>query len=406
MKPWRLVILSVVAGFLLSAGQSIHVAVGPRCPLGATIIPAGAGIQSYLDAGGIGAAFCLEAGLYRPLATLRPKQDQSLYGVPGKTIIDGTGRGALFDGSAGPSGVSISDLVVQKATTNVRTGDGWVLDGVLSRQAAQYGIALKGQAPVVRNSRALDNGRYGIASSSSVNALVENTEIAGNNTRLLHPATAGGTKFSRTLGLVLRGNSVHHNFGSGIWFDVDSYGGLVEGNTSSYNLDFPFGTGHLFPIGNGIRIEISCNIRVIGNTVVGNQGPGIAIDGAEDNLIQGNEVVASSGHVGIRIAVQDDRTTEPSHVNCPAESRSATGNTVVNNDITMQGNDDSYNGLEHRRAGGNSSGNSFEANAYHMADCDALRWKWRVGSGQIKVNFATWQSTYAQDQLGTCDQVL
>jgi parallel beta-helix repeat protein len=402
----RLVILSAVAGSVLAAAQPVHAAVGPRCPIGATIIPAGAGIQRYLDAGGIGTAFCLEAGLYRPGTTLRPKQDQGLFGIPTETIIDGTGRGALFDGSSGPSGVSIYDLVVQKAITNIRTGDGWVVDGVLSRQAGQYGIALKGQAPVVRNSRALDNGRFGISSASSVNALIENTEIAGNNTRLLDPATAGGTKFSRTLGLVLRGNYVHHNFGRGIWFDVDSYGALVEGNTSSYNLDYAFSTGHRFPVGDGIRVEISCHVQVIGNTVVGNQGPGIAIDGTENSLIRGNRVVAPPRYVGIRIAVQDMRTSEPPHVNCPAELRSASDNTILGNDVTMQGNDNSHNGLEHRRAAGNSSGNSFEANAFHVADCAALRWKWRAGSVQVTVNFPTWQTTYAQDQSGTCDHVL
>src|SRR4029450_322849 len=72
------------------------------------------------------------------------------------------------------------------------------------------------------------NGRYGLVVTrpcdgcpGPVRVIVEDSEIAFNNTRMLPTSDdAGGTKFSGgTDGMIVRGNEVHDNYGSGLWWD-------------------------------------------------------------------------------------------------------------------------------------------------------------------------------------------
>ena len=89
---------------------------------------------------------------------------------------------------------------------------------------------------------------------------------------------AGGSKFVRTVGLVLRNSVFHDNLCNGIWLDVDTYDSTIENNTSVRNEK------------DGIRVEVSHKMEISGNTVADNGGWGIYLSNAPDADVSGNTV--------------------------------------------------------------------------------------------------------------------
>ena len=97
---------------------------------------------------------------------------------------------------------------------------------------------------------------------------------------------AGGTKWSHTRNLTVRNNFSHHNFGPGLWTDVDniytlfennlvedneargifhelSYDAIIRWNTARRN-----GNGNVFPwwaTGAGVEVLSSPNVEIYGN---------------------------------------------------------------------------------------------------------------------------------------------
>jgi hypothetical protein len=383
-------------------------AAASRCPAGGTVIPAGAAIQTYLNAGATGAAFCLQAGIYRPTKQIFPRQGQSLYGVPGGTVIDGAKVPAVFNGSQDKptdvTGVGLYDLTVQNAKSiDIRTNSGWVVDGVIAQGSGMYGIVVRGTAPVVRNSIARNNFRFGISGGWSIDAVVQGDTITNNNTGLNPPGYSGATHFTNTVGMQVLDNTVYANYGRGIWFDIDSADALVQGNTVYGEIDYPYPTSP-FSSGDGIRIEISCRISVLDNVVYGNGGPQIAMDGADDSTVQGNTVAAPAGQPAVRVAPQDDRTKEPlgGWKNCDRTLRTSVRDHVMGNDITQVGSV-SYSGVLQKKKTSDTSGTTFDADAYHVPNCAAPLWRWWNGSKLVQVSFATLQNVYHQELTGTCD---
>jgi Right handed beta helix region len=389
---------------------------GSRCPAGGTEVPAGASLQAYLSAGAQGDAFCLDAGTYLPAKVLRPRSGQRLYGVPGATVIDGLAKTpSLFDscsltGSTGrcaptdPTGVQLYDLTLQNAKTyDVRTGSGWLLDDIVAIGSGQYGIVLRGSGTVVQNSFAEHDGRFGITASFTEGGAILNDVIAYNNSPANPPGNSGATHFTNTRNLQVLDNNVHDNYGRGIWFDIDSADALIQGNTVSNEINYNEGIG--FAVGDGIRVEISCRITVQDNVAFANQGPQIPIDGSDGDIVTGNIVTAPAGQPGIRIAPQDQRTTQPANNgNCDSTPKTARDNTVSGNDITLQGTNPSadYDGIQQQNGASDTSGTVFESNTYHVANCATHLWHWWNGSGLVKVGFATTQSVYGQEPGGTC----
>jgi hypothetical protein len=94
-----------------------------------------------------------------------------------------------------------------------------------------------------------DNGQAGIGggignpsvpSTASVNSgiLIQGNVINHNNYAHFDPGFgAGGFKIGATSGIVMRGNTVQNNEGSGIHFDAYSQNELVDGNTITDNSD-------------------------------------------------------------------------------------------------------------------------------------------------------------------------
>jgi hypothetical protein len=137
-----------------------------------------------------------------------------------------------FGGSA--SNVTISALVIEKFASPaqngaIKGGTGWRIDGNEIRFNHGIGLHMANGRRVINNN-IHHNGQMGIGGASA-DALVENNEIAYNNTAGYNDFwEAGGTKFVYSNNLTIRNNYVHHNDGPGLWTDIDNIDVLYEGN--------------------------------------------------------------------------------------------------------------------------------------------------------------------------------
>lgn len=262
----------------------------------------------------------------------------------GHTVETSVTRSAFF-GSA--DGVVIRDLVIEKYATPAQEGaidsrannlgvkgTNWVVDNVEARLNHGTGVHLTDFGQLL-NSFAHHNGQQGVVANGT-GVLVEGTEISFNNTaRFRLDWEGGGTKFVGD-DIVIRNNHSHDNYGTGLWFDINSQNGLIEGNTVERNfragiffevskggvirnnyaahngLDDPRGEVWLWS--GGITVASSEDVEIYGNTLVNNANGITAIQQARGNFpwgdprvvknlfVHDNHVTMDRGHTG---AVQD-----------------------------------------------------------------------------------------------------
>jgi hypothetical protein len=211
------------------------------------------------------------------------------------------------------SDVTIRDLLIEKYATPAQSGAvqaqepgngargiGWLVEDVEIRGAHGAGIRT-GDETIVRRVYSHHNGQMGISVSGGTNVLVEDSEFAFNNIAGFRWAwEAGGSKFTRTDGLVIRENYAHDNIGPGLWTDIDNVNTLYESNRVIDNT------------GPGIFHEISYSAVIRDNHVEGNGfdfsswlwGAGILIAASSDVEVVGNTVIDNANGIA---GIQQDR---------------------------------------------------------------------------------------------------
>jgi parallel beta-helix repeat protein len=240
---------------------------------------------------------------------------------------------SAFGGSA--SGVTIRNLTIEKyanaaqrAAVNSGGAASWTIESneVRDNHGIGIGIATNG---IMRGNKVHHQGQMGITARST-NGLIEGNEIAYNNTAFFgggHYAENGGSKFVNTNGLVVRNNFVHHNYGPGLWTDINNINCLYEGNRVEDN-DW-----------RGIFHEISFACVIRNNIVRRNgfnspgarqiEGAGIVISDSPDVEVYGNTV--EDNNAGI-MAIDADRSAD--HVS--AYGTHNTRNLSVHDNIIRQ----------------------------------------------------------------------
>lgn len=214
----------------------------------------------------------------------------------GHTVETSVTPSAFLAGSA--TGVTIRNLTVQNYATvtgyaAITMGASWVVDGAVVRFNHYAGINSTTDG-VVRNSYVHHNGAFAMNGSGS-RIVIQNNEIAYNNSGVYafyNPGQgAGGSKWVYTDNLIVRGNFSHHNYGPGLWTDINNIYPLYEYNIVEDNYDIGIfqevgydaiiryntvnrnGTGQLFPgdaFGAGIADSSSRNVEIYGNTLTDN----------------------------------------------------------------------------------------------------------------------------------------
>ncbi len=234
----------------------------------------------------------------------------------GHTVETTTGSGGIV-GYSGGSGdfVTVKNLVFEKfgggdvagsADNTLKAVDGWRVENNEFRLISFIAVANYGNG-VVRNNYIHHNGQYGIAGGGTF----EGNTISYNNTDGFNPNDdAGGGKFLRTIGLVIRGNTASSNTGRAFWADYDNINVTYENNIIENNTEM------------GIFHEVSCAAVIKNNVLRGNNtahagqslwwGGQIYTRSSKDVQIFGNDLTAAGpGTNGIGIRGGDPLYTGP-----------------------------------------------------------------------------------------------
>lgn len=198
----------------------------------------------------------------------------------------------------GQNDITIKNLVVEKYAPPaqfgaIQSGDfdeprssGWLIDGVTARLNHGAGIAFfADDNSTIQHSKMLANGQKGLGAEGRGLQILDNELAYNNYQRAFDPGwEAGGSKFSLTDGLVVRGNDVHDNHGPGLWTDGENVNSLYEDNRVVANGQ------------DGIFHEVSYHAIIRNNVIEGNgferkewcYGAGITISASRDVEVYGN----------------------------------------------------------------------------------------------------------------------
>ena len=200
-------------------------------------------------------------------------------------------------GNQGIDDVTISGLTIEKfasgngnAALDTRKGDAWTIRNNEIRQTSGAGVSSRWNS-VLTGNHIHHHGRVGVTGTGQ-NVLFQNNEVDHNNTAGYTGWAAGGSKWYLGVGITVRNNYFHHNYGSGIWTDVETKNILVEGNVSDNN------GGH------GISIEVSYNTVVRNNVTRDNGLNGIFISCSPTAEIY-NNTASGNGRGGILLFQKD-----------------------------------------------------------------------------------------------------
>lgn len=287
-------------------------------------------------------------------------------------------RGLTIEKYANPSQTG----AIHAADFQNRLASGWIVEDCEVRLNHGTGI-LVGDAMKVRKNRVLRNGQLGIG-GGGVGSLIEDNEIAFNNYADFDPFwEAGGTKFFLTRNLIVRGNFVHRNDGTGLWTDIDNVGVLFEKNVVTDN-----GL-------RGIQHEISFDAVIRDNVVERNGldfddwlwGAQILVQNSSGVDVYDNEVVVSAaGGDGIALIQQDRGGSE-------VGPYITVNNRVYNNQITYLGAVGQSGAVaDFDQDGMLAGGNTFNFNVHRVANPNRRHWAWG--------GFLNWNGFKASGQEG------
>ena len=267
-----------------------------------------------------------------------------------------------FHGSA--TNVTVQNLVIEKYDPQIqdgaiRGGQGWTIRDNEVRLNYAVGISANGGSQIIGN-YVHDNGQMGLGGSGN-EILVQGNEIAKNGFWSgIDPLwEGGGFKFSNTDDLVVRGNYVHDNKGTGLWTDINNIHTLYEDNVVVHNTI------------NGISHEISYDAIIRNNTLFGNGygdtrgwgwGSDINIQNSQNVEVYGNRVEMTGGGNGI-VMIQQNRGSGT------FGTYTTTGNQIHDNTIVDHDGHGYIGGFaDYNQSGMLNGGNTWSDNQYFMSD--------------------------------------
>jgi parallel beta-helix repeat protein len=338
-------------------------------------------IQRMIDAAPAGTTFHLAARTYRISSPIVPKAGDRLLGAgEGLTVLDGGSSGSNgIDTTTGIAEVFVADLTVTGFTDGIRLGPGWQVARV-EATGNVIGLQFAGFAGAsIMDASVHDNARFGINGNSDHGEVV-NSEVSRNHTDPSWPSGySGGLKLVNCTGATVRNNSIHDNFGVGLWFDERVRGAVATGNTVFGNQE------------DGIRVEISTDVQLLDNTVQGS----VVVFNSNSTTVQGNVISApSSIEVPLRFAGNGREEGGVEFVN--AHNR-AIGNAVTVAPGQLVG---------VIRSGGTTIDNTFQDNVYQLASLTARSFEWWDGSQMLQVDWTTWTGALGQDVGGKASATL
>jgi parallel beta-helix repeat protein len=415
-------LLSIIAGYcglsLSLAGQELTApknlrlfegSAGPQttvaCPSAAVRISPGTSIQSVVNTYPAGTTFCLRAGTHAIKASITPKSGQTFVGEFG-AVLDGTGwftsdstQAAFRAHNQDIDDVTIRNLVIRNMPQKGIHAYHWMSDrwtvenceltgnhtginapngGVIRRNWIHHNVG-----PNVGSTNPAERGG-GYTANNSKNALFEGNEISFNGPE---------QKVTQTANVTFRGNYLHHNLESGIWYDGDNVGSLIENNVIEDN-----------PAA-GIFYEISGQAVIRNNQIRRSGDSGVFVSTSRDVEIYGNTLEHNWRGVNLFVSCQAVRMSYAGMMQGGFDLRN---NLVRNNTVTAGSRGGSLVGAlsadgtctasEAEAYYNGSKNNTFRDNRYVVPSMSAAWWLW-AGSR----TWAQWQAL-GQDTSGAATQ--
>ncbi len=344
-------------------------------------ITSGTDLQQLVDSHPPGSTFLLPAGTWHLSSTLVPKNGDVFIGAGrNRTILEGLGQRVNgVDSMSRVHDVRLANLAVRGFDQGIRTGPGWVVQGVQASNN-RIGIQMYGNGVVVLDSYVHHNAVFGVHGTASVGQEMLGTEVAFNHTdSSVSTGYSGGAKWVNARDLLVRGNDIHDNFGNGLWLDNDTRQSTVADNRIHDNT------------GEGLRVEITSTTQVQGNTVRGNTGGGIDVVNSRQITVSANTISAPASAVNVlRFLGNGRKSGGVEYVN--ADNR-AESNTIVLLSGTQR--------VGVLRAAGTTVGNSFDFNTYRAPSAGPSYFLWWTGSRKANVDWSAWTGTFDQDVNGS-----
>jgi parallel beta-helix repeat protein len=354
---------------------------GTRCR-GVRVAP-GDNVEALIDHHGQRATFCFARGTYQLSDTIWTARKYPTLDLRAGAVIDGqngsftgiSGRGAR----SGRRGTVILGGTFQHfGNANdpgwiapVILSDGWTVRRAEFRENFNSGLLVLGNKARVSSVHVHHNGQYGLSvarpcgdCSGPTGVIIENSEIAYNNTRQLDPGyDAGGTKFSGgTNGTIVRGNEIHDNYGSGVWFDSFHKNARIYDNIIYDNYRW------------GIFWEASYGSRIHHNSLRGN-----GVGDGSSNAFNGQLVVVDSDGGANGIEVYENAISGsaiPIALVDDSNRSSSTRSVFVHDNVLTLGGEANLVGGFGVDLFTADANNRFERNTYRVRDRSETYWAW------------------------------
>lgn len=315
----------------------------------------------------------------------------------------------IWSGESGVSNVTLKNLVVDMFATSAQRAalvtsrniaaagledGGWVVENVEVRNSHGRGIN-QAFGAVISHCHVHHNGQMGLGGGWGT---LFASEVAWNNAAgFNHKWEGGGAKWITQDGLlIVANNSVHDNFGNGLWSDIGAVGVIYANNTVINNSWA------------GISYDISYNGTITNNYLSGNGwdysgnwlwAAQIQIQNSRDVLVESNTIHVGRGSYNGIAVIQQNRPC--SGCADPDPPMAAIGNAIINNTICF---DDCSGRMgavaDHQRHLLVEGGTYFDYNKYispESADSGLGHWHWIGGS---YLDFSEFQSIAQQEWHG------
>ena len=166
-------------------------------------------------------------------------------------------------------------------------------DRVSITDNATTGMHVMSSGVTLRDVTIARNGMMGLTGTEADQLRLDRVTVRDNNLeRFNQSPSAGGAKFGRSSGVVVRDSVFAGNLANGLWFDESVYDIQLLDSRIIDNA------------GHGVSIEISGKASVIGNIVARNRDNGLKINDAEDVQVWNNTFVDNNRSINV---VQDNR---------------------------------------------------------------------------------------------------
>jgi hypothetical protein len=288
---------------------------------------------------------------------------------PTGRLVETSVASEMFD-AWGVHGVEVRGLVIEKfanpaSTPALNSRDRWVVTGNEIRLNHGIGVAA-GSHGIVRGNYVHLQGQLGVSGYGSIGALIEDNEIAFNNTNGFEMNwEGGGTKFVKTRRLVVRRNWLHHNDGHGLQTDIDNVGTIYKRNRVEDNA------------GVGILHEISYRAKIHHNYVARNgflsdsglDGSGILVASSSDVEVYANTLDRNADGLGVK---QDARGSG-------SRGRHVSRNLHAHHNVVVmcEGHSGAIRSSDVGSAIFRKRNNRFEKNRYLVESPTGAWWHWR-----------------------------